>query len=519
MRSHRFLPLLFLLLPTTVRAQSGEGSVETFAHILAAEDARDLDDAVFRRALADPDSSVRREAALALGRIRNPAAVPLLAPLLRDPDSLVQATTIFALGLLGDQRAVPLLLDRARDGLALAGPAAMELVTSMARLGGEEASHFIASVLDGSFWNDRDDHRYLAERAALEAWRLGPDAPVGLLLGMLRDPSDQGRASAMYSIARLHPPAAGARLVEALSDRTATQSRGLAARALSRAYADSAQLEPGAIADLLVSATHDDDPGVRVNAVRTLAGYHLARVAVKVIPLLDDPNLNVQVEAAHTLGDLGGSDALAELTRIVASPRGSGARRREALLSLARLDSTAFIAQVGSWAERKRLAPPRCGGSGVVIGRDGAAAPFLEDRDARVVAAALQGWTDHRTEPDSGFLRACRKLLLHRDAAIRSLAADGLRTQGGPSDIPALMAAYTGARRDSFPDAALSALGALVAIVGCASAGPAGAGGPDSRRHPGAYRVSGPSVGRGELARGEPPLGRGLSARDRSDTQ
>ncbi len=465
MRYRPLLAVLLLLVPAVLRAQGEEASVEIFANILAAEDSRSMDEAMFRRALADPDSSVRREAVLALGRIRDPAAIPLLAPLLNDPDSLVQSTTAFALGILGDSAAASLLLARARDGTPVSGPTAMEMVTAAARMGGSEGVRFINSVFDHSIFGERDDVQYLVQRAALESWRLGARAPVDQLMGMTHALTEDARFAAVYSLGRLRSRVAANRLVEALGDRSAAQVRAAAARVLTRSFVDSSGLGTETVADLLVRATRDEDAGVRASAVRTIAGYKLPRLAVQVLPLLGDPNLNVQVEAAHTLGELGGTAAVAELTRILASNKGTFARRREAFLSLARLDSTAFAAQAGQWASgndwRERAAAAQ-GWASIDVKR---VLPFLDDRDSRVATAALQGWTDHRATPDAEFLATCRRLLAHKDAAIRSLAADGIATATNPADIPALVAAYGRASRDSFPDAALSALRGIVAIA------------------------------------------------------
>ena len=70
--------------------------------VLAAEDARDFQPDLFRRALVAPDSLVRRVAALGAGRIGDLRATPLVVPLLADPDSTVRVAAAFALGLLGD---------------------------------------------------------------------------------------------------------------------------------------------------------------------------------------------------------------------------------------------------------------------------------------------------------------------------------------------------------------------------------------------------------------------------------
>ena len=117
--------------------------MEKLTRILASEDRRDLSTDV-KVGLIDADRSVRRRAALAAGRIGDPAAVPALVPLLQDTEAEVRQMTAFALGLIGDPLAVdPLLLAlkdpepvvRARAAEALgqigdarAGPALAQMV-------------------------------------------------------------------------------------------------------------------------------------------------------------------------------------------------------------------------------------------------------------------------------------------------------------------------------------------------------------------------------------------------------
>ncbi|HSB54922.1 MAG TPA: HEAT repeat domain-containing protein, partial [Gemmatimonadales bacterium] len=188
-----FAFLLLLTVPAARLAAQSEANVELLANLLAAEDARQWDEPTLRAALNHPDSSVRSAAAMSIGRLRDARGIPLLVPRLRDPDSLVQTNTAFALGLLGDTSAVQSLVDRARDPQGVSGSAAMELITAIARLGGERAAAFLRDVMQGSLYAARDDQPYLARRAALEAWRLGRNAPVDALLSLVNDPKEDTR--------------------------------------------------------------------------------------------------------------------------------------------------------------------------------------------------------------------------------------------------------------------------------------------------------------------------------------
>jgi cyclophilin family peptidyl-prolyl cis-trans isomerase len=90
----------------------------------------------------------------------------------------------------------------------------------------------------------------------------------------------------------------------------------------------------------------------------------------------------------------------------------------------------------------------------------------LADSDARVVAQALQALG--RIVPDSALslVERARALLGHRDAAVRSVAADLLARRPAVADVDRLVAAFERAAADSFDDAQLSALTALGAIAG-----------------------------------------------------
>src|SRR6185436_15883962 len=103
--------------------------------LLAAEDARDFQPELYRKALVSPDSVVRRVAAIGAGRIGNPAAVPLLVPILLDPDSTVRVAAAFGLGLLGDSAGMRPLMDRLTGMPALDGPSAEEAITALAKIG------------------------------------------------------------------------------------------------------------------------------------------------------------------------------------------------------------------------------------------------------------------------------------------------------------------------------------------------------------------------------------------------
>ncbi len=445
------------------KAEAQQGTVvEQLAPLLAAEDARDFRPELFRRALVAPDSQVRRVAAMAAGRIGDLQATPLLQPLLADPDSTVRVTAAFALGLLRDTLAVPWLMDRLTGLPALDAITAQEAATALAKVGGARVGGFFADVLTGSTVLSLDDRASVQSQIILESWRLGRDAPVRALLPFLEDTNVSVRSRAVYALARLRPPEAAERLILALRDKD-PYPRALAARALSRAYVESAKLAASTVAKLLTRVTSDPSPQVRINALHALADYRDSTLASQLTPLLDDPVPNVQVEAAQTLGQIGGTEAAKSLAR-AAKGKGTFAVRRAALVALGQLDRAGFEAAAASWRSNRDWRFRSAAAEGSVIAGSASQPWFLSDPDGRVIATGLQQWAASAKAPTPSLLSAARPLLAHPDAGVRSVAADVIAGAPDPSDLPALSSAYRRTVHDSFPDAALSALNAILAI-------------------------------------------------------
>jgi cyclophilin family peptidyl-prolyl cis-trans isomerase/HEAT repeat protein len=443
-------------------AAQQEAEAEQLAPILAAEDARDFRTELFRRALVAPDSLVRRVAAMAAGRIGDLQATPLLQPLLADPDSTVRVAAAFALGLLRDTLAVPWLIDRLTGLPALDGITAQEAATALAKIGGSRVGGFFADVLSGSTVVSLDDRASVQSQMILESWRLGRDAPVGALLPFLEDTNITVRSRAVYSLARLQAPEATERLILVLRD-SEPYPRGLAARALTRAYVESAKLAPPTVAKLLVRVTSDPNPPVRINALHALADYGDSTLSSQITPLLEDPVPNVQLEAAGTLGRLGGAEAAKALARVVKG-KGTFAVRRAALVALGRIDRPGFESVAASWRSHRDWRFRGAAAEGSVWAGPTSRPWFLSDPDGRVIAAGLQQWQSTSKVPTSAMVSAARPLLAHPDAGVRSVAADIVAGAAELSDLAALSSAYRRAADDSFPDAALSALNAILAI-------------------------------------------------------
>lgn len=465
-RTGRWLVALCLggLLPLVAAplAAQQEAVIEQLAPLLAAEDARDFQPDLYRRALVSPDSLVRRIAAVGAGRIGDLRATPLLVPVLADPDSTVRVAAAFGLGLLRDTAAVQPLIDRLTGTPPLESVSAGEAVTALAKIGGRRVGEFFSAVLGHRVVLSVADPASVINQLVLESWRLGADAPIQGLLPFTDDTSGSVRWRAVFALARLRAPAAANRLLLALKD-SDPFIRSLAARGMTRSFAETAKLAPASASDLLVRSVVDPSPLVKINALLALGSYHDSTLAVRVTPLLDDPLPNAQVQAADALGQLGGSEAAKGLLKVMKGKR-TFAARRASLVALARIDTAAFAAAAAPWRGSADWRERAAAAEGSAVASPGKSPWFLADADGRVVAAGLLAWSDALQGPDPALLAAARPLLSHPDAGVRSVAADAVARAADPADLPALAAMYARTGHDSFPEAALSALGGILAI-------------------------------------------------------
>src|SRR5712691_475309 len=212
------LSLAALSLCGSAAAQRDQGVVDTLARLLAAADMCVYDTALFRQTLRHPDPFVRRQAALAAGRIGDAQAVDPLVAALGDSRPAVQAAAAFALGVLKSPRAIAPLLALARAvPAARQGPPQAEAVTAIAKTGGDAAAAALGDLL-GSGTTAGAATSAVQRSALLEAWRLGARAPTPALIVQARNADAVARGNAIYALARLRTARSVPALVEALAD-------------------------------------------------------------------------------------------------------------------------------------------------------------------------------------------------------------------------------------------------------------------------------------------------------------
>lgn len=381
------------MLPLRLAAQDA-ALVGTLAPILMLEDQRVLDTTVLGRAVLNPDPLVRRTAVMAIGRIGEKAGLPLLLPRLTDRDQSVVSATFFALGLLKDSLSTGPIIDRLRQTTPLTDAALAEAATALARVGGGAAAQVIRDVVGDVGEIAAPRRSAMRPAATIEAWRLAGTAPIIQLTALTRDTSTSLRWRALYSLGRLQPVEAGSLLLEALHDPVAL-IRETAAKSLTKRYAEKAGLDPHAVAGELARVLPDRAPGVRINAVQSLATFADSTKVADILPLLVDEDRTVRIAAAGALGSIGSATAARPLVEAVAPEANDWGVRQAAFTALARVDTAAFEPIWQQWSASQdpfdRLTALDAAGS---LGRN--AIPAIErlasDPDTRVQARALSLW-------------------------------------------------------------------------------------------------------------------------------
>jgi cyclophilin family peptidyl-prolyl cis-trans isomerase/HEAT repeat protein len=416
----------------------------------------------------DAELRLRRRAALAVGRVRSKAGVPILTPLLTDSDPDVRAMAAFALGLIGDVSAeaalTPLMTDaeplvrgRAAEALGLIG--AKGAAAAIGKMVGEYARSTTISSMAPD-----DETRPAAPEA--EAFKLGVFALVRL---RAYDPLaaailENGRPvttwwPVAYGFQRIEDPRAAPALLELLASQ-GRYTRAFAARGLgSLKDANSAKpllalLDPGA------------KPGLEITvaSIRALAQIGAAEAAAPLVKLASQASThpNVRLEAVAALGALGAAEGLSTVQDLMTDEWPT--MRAAALRAAAAIDQENFISvlagmdQDGHWRVRVALADTLGGLPASAVGER--LRSMLQDEDKRVIPAVLSAL---------GRLKATDlpAILLQKledpDFGVRAAAANLLGTLKPQGGAAGLRDAYKRGLADSTYGARAAALDALAA--------------------------------------------------------
>jgi cyclophilin family peptidyl-prolyl cis-trans isomerase/HEAT repeat protein len=435
--------------------------VDAYARVLAAADARRPDTAVISAAIASRTPAVRREGVLAAGQLHLRALTPTLRTLLHDPDSSVAARAAFALALLHDTSSVA-ALDTA---LIAPAPVAVQAAFALGEIG-EPARAAIVTHVDSAL-------PLVRAELLMATAKLRP-VPAQPAINALAGTDPCVRWAAAYALSRPRAPAgiraliAFAREPRAMIADTSvhatpgayecapSETRAQVARALVRS-ATGDSLESQALG-VLRTLSLDKAPHVRINALRSLATFGDSAVA-PIVSGTRDHDANVRVAAAQSLA----GRLLARELWLSLWNADTATMYRRSLLESATHSGVALPAHdewrvARDWhlraalADAAALAPNAARGTAL-------ANALLADPDPRVRQSAVAAVAAFLDSAGGAVRRqAVVSALRDPDFFVRATALLALADSARPSELPAVLASYQLAARDSGNDARVAAI-------------------------------------------------------------
>ena len=420
------------------------------------------------RMLGDPDSRVRRRAALALGRVSLAGGVaPLVQALAGDAEPEVRQVAAFALGLLRDRSAVaplqaalrdasPLVQGHAAEALSVIGDAA-----SAPAIGEMVAGHVKAGAVASIAPDDvAEKHEPAVEAFRLGVLALGRLKALDPLAAAVLGPSGEPLV-AWWPVAAAFQRTEDRRALGPLVAFAKGQSafgRSFAARGLG-ALKDPAAIEP-------LSALAKDwarDTRAAISAVKALASIGDRRAGPTLLALLHTKGLDplLLLDVIGALGPAHAEGAQEALLDLVVNR--SPSIRAAAFRSLRALDPDGFLLVLSGldtdrdWAVRAELA--------TLMGlydRDRALprlTAMLKDEDVRVLPPVIAALVKIKAP---GLDQVLVQLLAHPDFVVRGAAATGLGALKPAGGDKALVDAFHAAARDDAYGARTAALDALM---------------------------------------------------------
>ena len=456
------------LLSTTPLAAQDNARLQDMAQLLMLEDRREFDGAALQRASQHPDPRVRERAAMAIGRIGDPAGNPLLMRLLIDEDTTVRLEAVFAMGELGDRSVVPELATLVGQMPAADNSQfAVELVTALAKLGGPEAEAALVGILERHPATESSADR-ATPTVLMEAHRLPRTSSLATRLAdYIRNGRAEWRRNATYSATRLPVWSTGSVLLDVVRDDDAL-TRQWAARGLTAVMADSSGVTRETFVAALRMLVSDRDAQVRINALRSLSTFADSSLSPVAAARLTDRDPGVAVEAANALGRLGGARAVQALREWFPGAPSVG-HRRAAAVALARTDAAAALEMTRAWRGdpdwRLRAAFLEVAATARTPASRQLIEELLDDADPRVATQALGALAGQGQRPDSALIARALRLLSASDLHQRAGAIEVLGRARDPNLARDLTAAYRQALNDPENDARLAAVNALAELA------------------------------------------------------
>ena len=384
------------------------------------------------RLLTDEEGRTRRRAALAIGRVGLPEAIPALQQALGDQEFEVRQMAAFAMGLIGDAAARPALLNALKDSEPIVQGRAAEALGSIGDKSDATAvtAMVYGLVQAGALTNIGPDELTYPLSPQAEAARLGLYALVrlGSFDGIAQSVLAGGRGapvSTWWPVAFALGRSGDERAAPPLMALLQTPGRFTAAFAARGLGALKAQSAAAALRDIVNARQRD--PAVVVEAVRALAAIRdpASRAVFEKILAEGEGDPTLRLEAANALAALHSPESLDFIIDLMSDP--APAIRGAAIKALASIDSETFLTTLSGldpdrdWTVRVAQAEALA----MLPGAQGQArlVSMLQDRDQRVVPPVLRALIASKAADTE-------KILIDRlkadDFVIRSTAAAGL---------------------------------------------------------------------------------------------
>jgi cyclophilin family peptidyl-prolyl cis-trans isomerase/HEAT repeat protein len=418
------------------------------------------------RLLRDDEARTRRRAALALGRVGLPEAIPALQQALTDPEVEVRQMSAFALGLIGDPLARQGLLAALKDSDPIVQGRSAE---ALGLIGDKTDAPAIAAMVKdriaaGALMEAAPDDITYPLMPAAEATRLGLYALVrlGSYDGIASDVLGANGApvSNWWPVAYALGRAGDPRAIPALQALLPTPGRFTAAFAARGLGALKAQPAAAALRDIV--GKRQRDPAVVVEAMRALAAIRDTASVPVLEKILSEENgdSTIRLEAATAMAAIHTADSADYIVDLMSDP--APGVRGAAMRALAAIDPDGFLTALSGldpdrdWTVRMAQAEALA----TLPGGQGAArlVAMLQDSDPRVVIALLKALV---TAKAPNVDRILIDHLKADDFAVRETAAAALGELKLASAAPALVDAYRAAASDRTYVAKAAILSAL----------------------------------------------------------
>jgi HEAT repeat protein len=245
-------------------------------------------------ALKDKNALVRRNAAIALGEIKNARAVEPLMASLKDRDALVRSNAAAALGGMDIFCLLPIGCYLDHDVIAL-----IRKLNDEDPIDRLSAAKALGEIRDASAvepliatLGDRDCGNMAANALA----NIGKPS-VESLCAALKDDSTVARRNAATALGKIKDASAVESLIAALKDEDLIVRRNAAISL--------GQIQDASAVESLITALTDKNPIIRRNAAIALGQIKDANAVVPLIARLKDNDAFVRINATTALGEIG----------------------------------------------------------------------------------------------------------------------------------------------------------------------------------------------------------------------